>query len=177
MINPVGTNFNDALDFVLKWEGGFVDNPHDRGGATNKGITQETYNHWRIAQDLPVHSVRLIDDSEVRSIYWVDYWIKGRCDVMSRPIAIAHFDGCVQHGVRQSSLFLQRAIPVRDDGVIGPRTLEALRKKDPKEITQTYINQRIVFYEMLAKRPGQSRFLKGWMNRIDSLISKVFNQD
>ena len=38
--------FKKALKFVLKWEGGYGHNPNDKGGATNKGITQYTYNAW-----------------------------------------------------------------------------------------------------------------------------------
>ena len=28
---------------IFKWEGGFVDDPLDRGGATNKGVTLSTW--------------------------------------------------------------------------------------------------------------------------------------
>ena len=40
------TAYNDALAFVLRWEGGFVDDPHDHGGRTMKGVTQNVYNAW-----------------------------------------------------------------------------------------------------------------------------------
>lgn len=32
-------NINKLKPFILKWEGGFVDDPADLGGATNKGVT------------------------------------------------------------------------------------------------------------------------------------------
>ena len=37
-------NANILLPFILRWEGGFVNDPTDRGGATNKGVTITT---WR----------------------------------------------------------------------------------------------------------------------------------
>ena len=45
--------FETALLFVLKWEGGYVNNKYDKGGATNYGITQNTYNNWLMSQKLP----------------------------------------------------------------------------------------------------------------------------
>ena len=37
-------NVNVLLPFILKWEGGFVNDPADAGGATNKGVTIEKVN-------------------------------------------------------------------------------------------------------------------------------------
>jgi hypothetical protein len=50
----LGTNptFDDALAFVLDWEGGYSNNPNDHGGSTYKGITQSEYSSYRIAKGL-----------------------------------------------------------------------------------------------------------------------------
>lgn len=41
------SGFTRAITFILKWEGGFSDDPDDRGGRTNKGVTQKVYDTWR----------------------------------------------------------------------------------------------------------------------------------
>ena len=69
---------DDALKFVLRWEGGFVDHPNDPGGRTNKGVTQKVYDSWRQRQGQPVRDVKAIDDAEVISIYRGDYWVPPR---------------------------------------------------------------------------------------------------
>ena len=40
-------NFDKCLSFVLVHEGGYSADPHDPGGATNKGVTQAVYDGWR----------------------------------------------------------------------------------------------------------------------------------
>lgn len=49
---------------------------------------------------------------------------------MSPSLDYVHFDGCVNHGIKQASKFLQRALGVEDDGAIGPKTLSAVRQDD-----------------------------------------------
>ena len=62
--------FKKALKFVLKWEGGYVNDPDDKGGATNKGITQCTYNGWLKTKGLKPKDVKNITDVEVAQIYY-----------------------------------------------------------------------------------------------------------
>ena len=66
--------FKKALAFVLKWEGGFVNDPDDKGGATNKGITQNTYNSYLKSKGMRAKSVRYITQAEVEDIYYKQYW-------------------------------------------------------------------------------------------------------
>ena len=56
------SRFDASLPFILRWEGGFVDHPADRGGATNKGVTQRVYDAWRARQGQAPRSVRLIEE-------------------------------------------------------------------------------------------------------------------
>ena len=67
-------SFSDSLSMVLQFEGGFVDNPDDPGGATNQGVTQAVYDRFRAEHGLAIQSVRLIQSNEVAAIYQVEYW-------------------------------------------------------------------------------------------------------
>ena len=62
-------NFPQALRLVLADEGGVSNHPADRGGLTNKGITQATYDAWRELHGRPSRSVRAIEHAEVDAIY------------------------------------------------------------------------------------------------------------
>ena len=164
-------DFQRALAFVLKAEGGYTNHPADRGGPTNKGILQREYDQYRRLKGLPAADVRDILNAEVEEIYLHDYWLSGRCDRMPWPVSLAHFDACVNTGVAQASKFLQRTVGTRSDGLIGPLTLGALtaelKREAPGALAQRLARQRIRFYRQLVERdPEQRAFLKGWLNRV-----------
>ena len=80
--------FKKALKFVLDREGGYVNNPNDRGGATNKGITQNTYNAYLKGIGRASCDVRNITDAEVEKIYYSRYWLSANCHKMHDRFAI-----------------------------------------------------------------------------------------
>lgn len=137
--------FEKALKFVLKWEGGYVNNPNDKGGATNKGITQSTYNSWLRSKGQNIKDVRNITDSEVKEIYYNNYWLKAGCDKMSEKFAILAFDTAVNMGVSRVKPFLEYAKYTNTDKFI----LARIRK-----------------YVEFAKVGNQKIFLQGWLNRV-----------
>lgn len=167
-----------ALVFTLKEEGGYVNHPKDPGGATNKGITQAVYNRYRADSGQPLQSVRAITDDEVYRIYESSYWKDGKCPQLnewSSRVAVAHFDACVNTGIRQAARFLQRALQVNDDGVIGPVTLGTYKKADKDLLLVRMIEQRENFHlDLVVNRTSQFiPFLKGWMFRIRRLRKEV----
>ena len=90
--------FGASLPFILRWEGGFVDDPDDRGGRTNKGVTQNVYHAWRADQGLPQQDVQQINDQEVAAIYYQRYWLPAKCDVLRSKLDLAAFDTAVNMG-------------------------------------------------------------------------------
>lgn len=46
--NNVSQAFRTALEFALRWEGGYINHPADKGGETNFGVTSAVYKHYRI---------------------------------------------------------------------------------------------------------------------------------
>ena len=144
--------FKKALDFVLKWEGGYVNNPHDRGGATNKGITQYTYNAWLKRKGLANREVRYIPQDEVEQIYYKNYWLKAGCDKMSPKFALLAFDTAVNMGLARVNQFLKAA-----------------QWKYPEK----FIEARRAKYLEFAKYGNQKIFLQGWLNRLNALSTQI----
>jgi lysozyme family protein len=96
-------NLYKALAFTLKWEGGYVNDPHDPGGETNKGITKLVYDNYRRLAKLPIQSVRLISANEIYDIYEHNYWLNMGCDKMKDiKLAISVFDFGVNGGTARA---------------------------------------------------------------------------
>jgi lysozyme family protein len=172
------SRFDECLKFVLQREGGYVNHPNDRGGATNKGIVQRVYDLYRANKKQEPMSVQHITDEEVAEIYRNDYWRPIKADNLPAPIDLVVFDAAVNHGVRQASKFLQRSLGVGDDGVIGPKTIEAVHNDVAagmtQKVAQDIIVQRSYFYDRLVQNdPSQSVFRKGWNNRLVELGHQV----
>jgi hypothetical protein len=172
---PVGTGvFNEALAFSLRWEGGYVNDPFDYGGETNKGITAATYNDYRRKRGLATQSVRYITDAEVKDIYRNLYWTPAKCDDQVRPLAIVHFDTAVNFGVGGAILFLQEVLGVPADGGYGPVTKAALSKANNSSTARRYCQARMAYRQQRVRQdPSQQRFLAGWLNRDNDLLNYI----
>ena len=164
MVTPA---FLRALAFTTspEIEGGYSNHPQDRGGPTNHGITQRTYDNWRTTTGKEKRMVDLIDDYEVSAIYHDDYWVPCNCEQLPEPLSIAVFDMAVNSGTWNAKLTLQRALNVKADGIIGPVTLRAA--KATPNVTLRFLEKRGAFIqEILYARPGQVAFLEGWIKRL-----------
>lgn len=166
--------FQDALPFVLRWEGGFVDHPDDPGGATNKGVTQAVYDRWRRGSGLAQRTVRELADNEMQAIYESGYWHPPRCDALANPLDLVQFDTAVNMGTGRAARFLQQAAGAGVDGQIGPRTLDCVKNCSHSELVASYCTIREQFYQALVQRnPRMQVFLKGWMNRLNALRAEA----
>jgi lysozyme family protein len=159
-------NFPSALKRVLAHEGGYVDHPRDPGGATNRGVTQSTYDAYRRRIGRPRRPVRQITDTEVRDLYRRQYWARIRGDELPAGIDYVVFDAAVHSGPVQAVKWLQRALGmVRVDGILGEATLAALAAhSDHDRLIGNMIEQRLQF--MRALRTYRT-FGRGWRRRVD----------
>lgn len=161
------SEFDRAVNRVLKREGGYVNHPHDRGAATNYGITQRAYTMWRNDHGLGYMDVKHITHSEVRAIYLDRYWRPSCCDELPEAVREIHFDSAVNHGVRRAALLLQEAAQVDQDGHIGPQTLSACAAMAPAFLRARYMVARYRFYtEIVDRDRSQVAFIVGWLNRM-----------
>ncbi len=142
------------IDHILKSEGGYVNDPQDRGGETKFGISKRSY---------PSLDIRNLSIDQVRSIYYQDYWIQNKCHMLPLDVGIALFDSCVNQGSGWSVKALQSIAGVDVDGVIGKHTIDACSLPG---VCDRFLLARIERYRSL---PSYSRFGKGWEARVDSL--------
>ena len=169
-------SFDESLPFVLRWEGGYVDHPADPGGATNRGITQKTYDAWRARNGQAHQDVRDIDDAQVRAVYESAYWRPARCQDLPRRLDLVHFDTAVNMGPGRAVRFLQAALGATVDGDFGPGTERALqaRQDDPAATLKAYCDARESYYRRLVEQNAKLQvFLKGWLNRLNALRKEV----
>ena len=149
-------NFDKMLKFVLLREGGYSNNPNDKGGETNKGITYQTYNSYRKSRGRSPRSVKYITDEEVRDIYYNNYYKASGADKIQNPKLAAYvFDTAVNMGVSRAKEFLAKS---GND----LNTYEQLRRNKYNQFVEYDSSQRC--------------FLQGWNNRINSLREFVDNE-
>ena len=169
--NNVEAIYQDAMAFMLQWEGGYVNHPNDRGGATNRGVIQRNYDAYRRSEGLPTRSVRYIETGEVKEIYRTRYWEASKANILaerSREVAIVHFDWAVNSGVSRAMRTLQECLRTTPDGVWGANTEAAWKSSNPSEILNCYLQRREQLYRLWG-RGSQLVFLNGWLNRLNSL--------
>lgn len=150
--------FKNAIEHILISEGGYVNDPTDLGGETNYGITKRFYKHL---------DIKNLTKKEASEIYYNDYWLKAKCDQLPEDLRLIHFDTAVNMGITRANKFLQEAIGVRKDGVIGQVTLSQAHKADILDYTRV----RLVYYtKIIISKPEQIKYINGWYNRVLNLL-------
>jgi lysozyme family protein len=165
-------SFDRALAFTLKWEGGYANDPLDKGGETNKGITKAVYDKYRTDRGLPIRSVKIVSWVEIKDIYKLLYWDKCKCDSLPWPLSICVFDLAVNSGCKRAIELLQEVLgdDIIIDGLIGPKTLAAVKLQNSFLLASALCDRREQFYQGIVKHnPSQERFLKGWLTRLSAL--------
>jgi lysozyme family protein len=174
--------FRACLAEVLRWEGGWSNDPFDTGGPTNKGITLGVYAGYigalgvaistdsrgritvidRWAYERLIEELRTIPDATVAAIYHKNYWQAVRGDELPVGVDLAVFDFAVNSGPPRAIRHLQRVLGVTQDGHMGPMTLAAARAADPATLIPKLMDSRVQF---LRQIDVFWRFGKGWLRR------------
>src|SRR5690606_31473517 len=155
--------FLRAVEVVLDHEGGYVNDPRDPGGETKYGISKRSY------PDLDIAS---LTREQAAEIYYRDWWQRyGYGRLQDEAVATKLLDMAVNMGPAAAHRLLQEALvfldnPVAVDGIIGPQTVAATNKADPKRLLQVLRWMAAHhYYRIAAQRPQSRAFLIGWLRR------------
>lgn len=154
--------FDEALEHVFRYEGGWSDHPDDPGGATKYGITRGTLSKWR-GYKVSKDEVRELTRNEARTIYKEMYWEPIQGDHWQAGLAFLMFDTAVNQGVGRAVRFLQKACGSKVDGIIGPNTRGRVAGSDYDSLVRDFCVYRALHYSGLIKF---TVFGKGWMRRL-----------
>jgi lysozyme family protein len=176
-------NFEFAFKETLGYEGGYSDDPNDKGGKTKFGVTEvelkRSYNEG-IVDHCNVKELTL-DDAKV--IYKDHYWDKiSGSKINNKYIAAELFDTSVNMGPRQAIKIVQRALEylgenLQIDGIIGPITIGLINKwciKDPKTLYIILNCEQYMIYKIIIEvDPSQRTFARGWIKRIQQWLPSI----
>jgi len=154
--------------FVLSWEGGFVNDPADKGGATNKGVTLATFRNV-FGQQRTIEDLKRISNTQWLEIFKKYYWDKWKADsIRSQAIANLLADWVWMSGTHGIKL-PQKVLGVTQDGIVGNITIGAVNNYPrQKELFERLWEEREAFFRRIGTRT-QAKYLKGWLNRLNSI--------
>jgi lysozyme family protein len=153
--------FDEAFQALIGNEGGYVWNPADPGGETKFGISKRA---------CPGEDIKNLTLERAKPIYLRDYWGPAGCDSVPDAIRFDLFDMAVDSGIKAAVKTLQTAAGCAADGVLGPKTLQALGVLAGPKLEARFNGARLQFMTSLGT---WSTFGRGWANRIANNLLKV----
>lgn len=162
--------FYIAILHVKKWEGGYVNDKDDPGGATRWGIALNGIGRLLGFRKKDIWNLTWL---QARQIYKKYYWINVNLHKVAEVnpgLALAAFDSATNQGQRTAAKFLQRAVGAYADGAIGPRTLYKIGIMDKELALRNFMVNRAMHYSSLIKL---SKYWRGWFNRLFDTNNKA----
>ena len=187
-------NFLKSFEKTMGHEGGYIDDPDDKGGETYRGISRRWFPDWEgwvmidKYKSKPSFPDSLKLDQKlsilVRDFYKIHFWNRFQGDSIDNQfIADELFDTAVNMDVTDAVKFLQKSLnllnrnqvvfpDMTEDGIFGPTTLSNLNKYLSTEDSSILLKMMIVlqgnhYMEYMVKSPTQEKYCRGWFGRVE----------
>ena len=163
------------LPKILKWEGGFVNDPADPGGATNMGVTIST---WRqVGYDktgdglITAADIKLLTVTDVEMVLRLFYWNRWKADqIQNQSVAEILVDWVWASGL-WGIIIPQHILEIIPVGHVGPLTISYLNNTDQAKFHATVFQARLDFIDTICTKNSKLlRFREGWLNRLSAFL-------
>lgn len=154
-------DFDKAFEKLICHEGGYANDRRDNGGETRYGISKKAY---------PGEDIKNLTLDRAKEIYRRDYWGPAGCDAVQDGAKFTVFDIAVNSGVRQCVKFLQKATGETADGILGPRTLQAIQSMPAARLAARMEGQRLALFADHSDFPA---FGRGWARRAAANLKEL----
>ena len=183
--------FADIINKICKTEGGYVNNPNDKGGPTNHGIawaTWQEYSEKYLGVEPTLGNLINLTTADAQKIYKGEYWDAIYADQIQdgdMRYALADFYVNAKGNALKT---LQRTLNqlganVTVDGAMGSQTLNAINQANPVDLYNKFNDNRQAYYNRLCNSPNipfadrekNKKNINGWTNRVNSFKDKTNN--
>lgn len=161
--------WDSAFDITIGFEGNYQCLENDRGNWTSGKVGEGELRGTKYgisASAYPELDIKNLTIEQAKGIYKRDYWDRCKCAFMPDALSIALFDFAVNSGVKRAVRYLQRALDITIDGVIGNQTIGACNRVPTRYVLNKYLDLRI---DYLMKLKSWQHFKNGWGNRVKLL--------
>ena len=177
-------SYLDIINDIIEIEGGFVNNPYDRGGPTKYGITKKVYETFK-NREVTIDEIINMNIKDAIFIYTKEYYLKPKIDLLENEfLQSIILDMSINHGASRAIKILQKTINnleftniLIEDGILGKQSRKASNycyTFMARYFTNEICNNRKQFYKNIVKEdPTQGIFLKGWLKRNNSFWSNI----
>ena len=160
------SSFETTFSRTIGHEGKFQANPKDRGNWTGgkEGVGELKGTKWGLAaMTYPHLDIASITLEQAKEIYFNDWWLKLKMERWPNVMKYQMFDAAFNHGTGRANQFLQFAARVKDDGVIGPKTITAVNMTDPNDLVLRFLAKRLRYFTEVKT---WAEFSRGWSLRV-----------
>jgi len=166
--------FDHAFDLIIGVEGGYVNNPADRGGPTAYGITQATLSSV-LGRTATINDVKSLTKDAAKRIYKERYWNKMSLDlVASELLQQLIFDQCVNFGCGKIVSRLQDILKIPKTIIIDQATIKAINEGDRLKLAFDFVKATQKAYIDIVKHDqSQLVFISGWLSRSFKLLDLI----
>lgn len=154
--------FTNFMPFIFEWEGGYDNDPDDPGGETKYGIDKRSHPH---------EDIKNLTKDRATGIYWESYWLPTHSEDLPTGVGEVLMNISVNAGRSRAFKWLQEIVLTTVDGVFGPTTLLAA-KSFQGNLAVALLDRTEQHYRSIA-RGRLAKFLRGWLNRNNSLRKYV----